>query len=300
MKKVLITGANGFTGRYLVEALEKEGCEVVGLSHAADATDHSTVCDLREPEQVMAAVIDTAPDWVVHLAALSFVGHGNPDEFYGVNVLGTMNLLDALVKLPKKPERVLVASSANIYGTPDVSLVKEDYCPEPVNHYACSKLAMEHMVATRFGDFPIVITRPFNYTGPGQNSRFLIPKIVDHFREKKREIELGNLDVSRDFSDVRDVVSAYLSLLKSDLWSLQVNICTGNAVALRSVLHMMSDIAGYEISVSVNPAFVRANEIPSLAGDPSRLEQVLGEFQRISFKQTLEDMYRTGSNNVGR
>ncbi|MGQ9426877.1 GDP-mannose 4,6-dehydratase [Gilvimarinus sp. F26214L] len=291
MKKVLITGANGFTGRYLVSALEREGCVVVGLGHSVESGDQTIACDLRDAEETRKMVADIAPDWVVHLAALSFVAHGSPEEFYGVNVLGTMNLLDALAQCPKRPSRILVASSANVYGTPSVSRVTEDYCPAPVNHYACSKLAMEHMVATRFSDLPIVITRPFNYTGPGQHSRFLIPKIVGHFRDGKREIELGNLDVSRDFSDVRDVVAAYMGLLQSDVIGQRVNVCSGKPVALRAVLDMMSNIAGYEIDVSVNPAFVRANEIPVLAGDPSRLEKILGPIGRIPFGQTLHDMF---------
>lgn len=298
MKTVLMTGASGFTGHYMVGALQQEGFHVVGLGHGerenGSGADENLACDLTEPAEVNAAVRSANPDFVLHLAALSFVGHGKPQEFYEVNVLGTMNLLDALEQQEKPPEKVIVASSANIYGTPDVGLIGETICPAPVNHYACSKLAMEHMVATRFESLPIIITRPFNYTGPGQHERFLIPKIVNHFAQGRADIELGNLDVSRDFSDVRDVVHAYLRLMTSGLSGDRVNICSGQPVALRSVIDMMSEIAGYEINVRVNPAFVRANEIPVLAGDPHKLESHIGPFERHPFRTTLEDMYRAG------
>lgn len=294
MKRVLVTGASGFTGQYIVTSLRKAGCYVVGMGYGKSGADENIRCDLTKIDEVTAAVASAKPDWCVHLAALAFVGHHSLGEFYEVNVVGTMNLLDALEELEKVPEKVLVASSANIYGAPNVGLITEEVCPAPVNHYACSKLAMEHMVATRFCRMPIVITRPFNYTGPRQNDRFLIPKIVKHFALKEREIELGNLDVSRDFSDVRDVVDAYLRLLLSDLQGVYINICSGRAITLRSVLEMMSKIAGYEIGVSVNPAFVRENEIPVLAGDPSRLEAYVGKIERRSFSSTLEDMYRAG------
>src|SRR5271166_3798160 len=208
MRTVLLTGAGGFTGRYLQKALEGRGYRVVPLQH-----EGPNPCDLTDPATTECAVRDARPDAVLHLAALSFVGHGNPEEFYRVNVLGTLNLLQALAGLKSPPQRVLIASSGNVYGTPDIELLDESVCPAPVNHYANSKLAMEHMVRSNwFNRLPIVITRPFNYTGPGQAKHFLIPKIVWHFRDRAAFNELGNLEISRDFSDVDDVVAAYIAL----------------------------------------------------------------------------------------
>src|SRR5699024_6327789 len=122
--------------------------------------------------------------------------------------------------------------------------------------YACSKLAMEHMVATWFDRLPLILARPFNYTGVGQAEHFLIPKIVSHFRRGEDRLELGNLDVSRDFSDVRDVVRAYLALLACDADSRIVNICSGRPTALRTIVRRMNALVGYEIEIDVNPAFV--------------------------------------------
>ncbi|WP_449369698.1 GDP-mannose 4,6-dehydratase [Thiomonas sp.] len=283
---VLVTGASGFTGRHMADFLQARGHCVAGLA-----------CDLTDPAAVREAVLQAQPDQVVHLAALSFVGHGNAEEFYRVNVLGTLNLLEALAALPRPPQRVLVASSANVYGTPGVEVIDESICPAPVNHYACSKLAMEHMVRT-FGErLPIVLTRPFNYTGVGQDEKFLIPKIVSHFRRRAPFIELGNLDVSRDFSDVRDVVAIYAHLLLeagTEVCGQTFNVCSGQAHSLREVLALTEQLSGHRLEVRVNPAFVRANEVPRLLGSGEKLRRYTGFSPRIPLAQMLEWMLGSG------
>src|ERR1039457_1632053 len=269
MPTVLLTGAAGFTGHYLRKALEIHGYDVVPLQ-----VEGANPCDLTDLAATESAVRDARPDAVIHLAALSFVGHEHPEEFYRVNVFGTLNLLRALAGLERPPRRVLIASSGNVYGTPDIEVLDESVCPAPVNHYANSKLAMEHMVRAHwFSRMPIVITRPFNYTGPGQAKHFLIPKIVKHFRDRAAFIELGNLDVFRDFSDVDDVVAAYMALLESDVRSEIVNICSGQGIALLDVVRVMNQLAGYEIEVRVNPEFVRTNEVPRLVGSNTKLRR---------------------------
>ncbi|MFT0179100.1 NAD-dependent epimerase/dehydratase family protein [Pseudomonas benzopyrenica] len=292
MPTALVTGASGFTGRYLIHALKARDFKVIGLGSGSTDADVTLACDLTDKAAVAAAVAQAQPDWVIHLAALAFVGHADQEAFYRVNLFGTLNLLEALGSLERQPQRVLIASSANIYGTPGIEVIDESVCPAPVNHYACSKLTMEHMVATWYDRLPIVITRPFNYTGPGQDERFLIPKIVGHFARGERVIELGNLDVSRDFSDVRDLVQAYVGLLDSTHRSSPVNVCSGQATALRTVIQMAEQIAGYAIEVRVNPAFVRANEIPVLRGDDARLRGVVGPRDLIPLQQTLSDLFR--------
>ncbi|MGZ5053901.1 MAG: GDP-mannose 4,6-dehydratase [Methylobacter sp.] len=278
--RILITGAKGFTGKHFADVAAKNGHEVIALK-----------ANLNDVVLLNEEVLSVAPDAVVHLAAISFVGHENDEEFYRVNVVGTVNLLKALVQPGLKKARVLVASSANIYGTPDIEVIDESVIPAPVNHYAASKLAMEYMTKTWFDRLPIIITRPFNYTGVGQHENFLIPKIVAHYRRGEKVIELGNLDVSRDFSDVRDVVAAYISLLESDVCSSVVNICSGQAIALREVIQKMNSIAGYEIEVRVNPAFVRANEIPRLCGSNDFLKKIISYSPKYTFDQTLRSMF---------
>ena len=264
----------------MAEALAARGINVVPLD-----------CDITDKEAVKAVVARAAPDWVIHLAALSFVGDADLEAFYRVNVFGTLHVLEALDALKKPPTRVLIASSAHIYGSPRIEWIDEHVMPAPVSHYACSKLVMEHMVNPWFERLPMVITRPFNYTGIGQDERFLIPKIVGHFARKASVIELGNLDISRDFSDVREVVSAYLALLDSTVSGIKVNVCGGRATSLRAIIAQMNDLAGYTIDVRVNPAFVRANEIPVLRGDNHLLRELIGQVPSIPLFQTLTDMF---------
>jgi nucleoside-diphosphate-sugar epimerase len=287
MRTVLLTGGAGFTGQYLRKALEARGYSVASLQ-----VEGPNPCDLTDRAATESAVRDARPDAVIHLAAVSFVGHDNPEEFYRVNVLGTLNLLQALAGLDRPPQRVLLASSGNVYGTPDIEVLDESVCPAPVNHYANSKLAMEHMVrANWFSRMPIVITRPFNYTGPGQAKQFLIPKIVQHFRDRAAFIELGNLDVFRDFSDVDDVVAAYMALLESDVRAEIVNICSGQGIALLDVVRIMNELAGCEIEVRVNPEFVRQNEVPRLVGSNAKLHRLVKLPPSRPFAETLKRMY---------
>lgn len=151
------------------------------------------------------------------------------------------------------------------------------------------------MVATWFDRLPIVITRPFNYTGPGQDPKFLIPKIVNHFVRRASRIDLGNLDVERKFSDVRSVCRNYRLLLESAAAGEIFNVCSGRAYSLRYILDAMAKIAGYEIQVAVNSAFVRENKINHLAGYNKRLHQALGEESYPPIEETLRWMYEAAA-----
>ncbi|MBC7500140.1 MAG: GDP-mannose 4,6-dehydratase, partial [Herminiimonas sp.] len=190
------------------------------------------------------------------------------------------------------PRRVLIASSANIYGNAAGGMLDEATPPQPVNHYAVSKLAMEHMVRTWHDRLPIVMTRPFNYTGVGQSPSFLVPKIVSHFTRREPVIELGNIDIERDFSDVRMVARVYRALLEADCAGQTVNVCSGRAYALRDIVSMMQEIAGYAIEVRVNPAFVRYSDVRTLAGSSAKLNALVGAAAAMPmpFDETLRWM----------
>lgn len=283
----LVTGLTGFTGRHVCAALAAAGYRVVGLK---EPTTGAPV-DLLDREALRRVVAAVAPEAVVHLAAISFVAHDDVDAMYRVNVVGTRNLLEALASQPTRLRIVVLASSANIYGNATPGAIAEDAPAAPANDYAVSKLAMEYVARLWMERLPIVVTRPFNYTGRGQAPQFLIPKIVDHFRRRAATIELGNTVVSRDFSDVRTVADIYRRLVERAPAGEIVNICSGTAYALADVLAMMEDIAGYRIDVRVNPAFVRASEVARLAGDRSRLESLLGPVADIPLVETLRWMY---------
>lgn len=294
-KRALITGLRGFTARYMEAELQAAGYQVFGtVLHANDAENLFAV-DLSDRAGLAAVVEQVKPDVVVHLAAIAFVAHGDAEAIYRVNVMGTRNLLEALAACRHTPQAVLLTSSANIYGNTNVEPITEEVPAAPANDYAVSKLAMEYMARLWCDRLPIIITRPFNYTGVGQAENFLLPKIVAHFRRAQAHIELGNLDVARDFSDVRVVVATYRRLLELAATGKTVgqtfNVCSGIAFSLQEVLAMMNKMAGYEIQVSVNPAFARANEVKRLVGSNERLQKVIGDVSPIPLLETLRWMY---------
>ena len=232
--KVLITGVDGFTGRYLAAELVEAGHDVAGLIHHPLQEPvpgvHLHECDLAESFAVRGVVEKLRPDWVAHLAAISFVAHGDVEAIYRTNVVGTRNLLEALAGQDVRPTSVLLASSANVYGNATEGVLDEKSPVAPANDYAVSKLAMEHVARLYQSRLPITIVRPFNYTGVGQSESFLLPKIINHVRRKMPVIELGNLDVARDFSDVRMVVAYYKRLMEGRWNSGEVfNVCSGQA-----------------------------------------------------------------------
>ena len=277
--KLLVTGAHGFTGQHFAASARACGHDVVALQ-----------ANLGDRDALKAEIASVAPEAVVHLAAISFVGHADASDFYAVNVIGTLNLLDALAALARPPRSVLLASSANVYGNCVHSPIMETQPAAPVNHYAMSKLAMEYMARTSLDRLPLFFVRPFNYTGPGQAESFVIPKLVAHFARRAGAVELGNLDVEREFNDVRFVCESYLRLLEKARPGEVYNVCSGNPVTLKSVLALLGQITGHQLQVKVNPVFVRNNEIHRLCGSPAKLLALLGEIPLPSLLETLGGM----------
>jgi nucleoside-diphosphate-sugar epimerase len=291
-KRALVTGLRGFTGRYMARVLAEAGYRVFGSVMPGEETGPDVFAvDLCDRGAVAAMAEEVQPDVVAHLAGIAFVAHRDAEQIYRVNVLGTRNLLEALAGARHQASAVLLASSANIYGNADVALIDEQVAPAPANDYAVSKLAMEYMARLWMDRLPIIVARPFNYTGIGQSENFLLPKIVAHFRKGARSIELGNLAVARDFSDVRVVVDCYRRLLAAAPAGQAFNVCSGRAHSLASLLDIMADIAGYRIEVRVNPAFVRANDVLTLAGDNARLARAIGPLGQVALPDTLRWMY---------
>ncbi|MBU9291052.1 epimerase [Burkholderia multivorans] len=298
-RRAFVTGLTGFTGRYIAQRLEDAGYEVwgtvaPGASHADDpALARCTLLsvDLLDADAVRAAAADARPDAVVHLAARAHVANDEPSQTYAVNIMGTRNLLAALAGLDRRPSAVLLASSANIYGNAMAGVLDESTPPAPANDYAVSKLAMEYAAKLWTDRLPIVIARPFNYTGVGQSEAYLLPKLVAHYARNAPRISLGNLDVSRDFSDVRDVTAAYLRLLEAAPAGETFNVCSERAYSLKEVLAMLSRIAGYVIDVTVDPRFVRHNEVKHLSGSRDKLRRAIGELPLTPLDETLRWMY---------
>ena len=291
-KRALITGAGGFTGRYVARALKAAGYRVFGTVSPGAACEPDTFnVDLCERAAVAALVDEVRPHVVAHLAAIAFVAHADVGKVYSVNIVGTRNLLEALAGQASRPAAVLLASSANVYGNASAGTIDESVEPAPANDYAVSKLAMEHMARLWSDVLPITLLRPFNYTGVGQDKRYLLPKIVAHFQRGEPQIELGNLAIARDFSDVRMVADCYRHLLAARPAGLVVNICSGHVHSLGEVLAMMAAIAGYRIEVRANPSLVRSHDVLRLVGSNARLCGIIGEIACVPLSDTLRWMY---------
>jgi nucleoside-diphosphate-sugar epimerase len=293
-RRVLVTGAAGFTGRHLTRALAARGCTVHGLvERPGDAVPEGVtpvLADLNDAAGLAAAVAQAAPDQVVHLAAISFPGHADAAAIYRVNLEGTLALLQALAAGGHGAQGVLLPSTATVYAAAATPLT-EDSPVQPGSHYAVSKLAMEHMARLFAAKLPIVLVRPFNYTGPGQREPFLVPKIVRHFAQGAGAIELGNVDVERDFLDVRVVVDAYRRLLAAPASAGGTfNLCSGTGTSIRQVVATLERITGHRIEIRVNPQFVRVGEPKRVVGSSARLRGVIGELATVPLATTLADM----------
>lgn len=296
MARVLVTGIGGFTGGYMASALKARGHAVIGAGRAAHAAaagllDECHELDLEDLGSTRAFVAELRPDRVIHLAGIAFVAHDDPAAIYQANLIGTRNLLQAIADLDHVVDRVLLASSANVYGNVREGVLDEDCPPLPANDYAVSKLAMEHLARIFMPQVPSIIARPFNYTGVGQSPSFLIPKLIGHARGGERKIELGNLDVARDFSDVRTVADCYARLLDCpEAIGGTFNVCSGIPRSLREVVGLIEDISGTRFEISVNPALVRQTEVRSLAGSRARLEAMIGPVQMPPLEDTIRWM----------
>lgn len=291
MKKVLITGIDSFTGVHLSSYLEKSGYDVYGTSLSkSDLKKYK--CDITLKSDIIDVLDKVKPDYLIHLSGISFAAHGNNEDFYKINTIGTTNILDAFLELGQIPQKIILASSATIYGNQGLEVLDESLCPKPANHYGASKYAMECLATGYFDKLPIIITRPFNYTGVGQAEHFLIPKIVKHYKENKQVIELGNLHVSREFNDVEYVCEVYKRLIECDVKSEIVNICSNNGIKLLDIIDIMNKLSGYEIKVDVNPAFVRKDEIKSLTGSTDMLFKIIGKIDNNSIELLLEKMLK--------
>lgn len=296
--RVLVTGVNGFTGSYLVKSLNYHGFEVHGFGRRESSFDTPLIShlgDLLDSVRVCEIVHRVKPEYVVHLAGVSFVAHGDAESIYRANLIGTRHLLEALCSLPSAPNCVLLASSANIYGNSTEGVMLEGTPPDPANDYAVSKLGMEYLSRLYVDRLPIVITRPFNYTGVGQSSSFLLPKIVHHAVARMDTIELGNLEVARDFSDVRMIAEAYARLLREpNAIGSCFNVCTGRAYTLREVLEIVEGLSGHRMEVKVSRNLVRSNEVRVLLGSNLRLKSVVGSLPEYDLKNTLKWMIESG------
>lgn len=277
--RVLVTGSSGFTGKHLMRYLSKYGHEV-----------HALTSNLTDYNALKGEILEVKPEAVIHLAGIAAVGHENIDDFYNINILGTRNLLASLAYSRHQILNVVVSSSAHVYGNKGGGSLSENSKIVPGNDYSVSKYAMELMAGLWKEDLPITITRPFNYTGKGQSNHFIIPKIVEHFRNRKSSISLGNIMLYREFGDVRDVVEIYRRFIEKPPVGETVNLCTSEPTRLRDIIDICSNLTRHEIEVKINQQFVRDNEPEKLIGDDSKLRELIPDLKRKTLTETLSWM----------
>ncbi len=289
-RRILVTGASGFVGKHLLASAAFAGADFFSVQGV----------DIRNRASLESQIKLVKPDYVVHLAAQSFVPQSfeNPAETIEINLLGTLNLLQSLDKTGFSG-RFLYVSSGDVYGAVDDSQlpVSEALNPAPRNPYAVSKVAAEQLCLQwhRSNQLDLVIARPFNHVGPGQSSAFVIPalaaQVVAIARGQKRPvITAGDIDVTRDFTDVRDVVSGYSCLLGSGVSGRTYLLCSGVERSVRGVLEQLLAIKGVEVEIDQDPAKFRPAEQRRMVADNSLAKRETGWLPRIRWDQTLEDI----------
>jgi len=319
--RTLITGVAGFVGRHLAPELAKEEREELNGTDHVDLGDSDADgvlrCHLKSHrpldvvnfEQVRGCILETKPDRIVHLAAQASGSESirRPAETYRVNAIGALNVLEG-ARMEAPGATVLLVGSADIYGSgaPGQKL-REDAPIRPMNAYALSKAAQDslgELYALSYG-LPVIRTRTFSHTGPGQNPRFALAGWADqlariHAGLVAAEIKVGNLEGVRDYGDVRDVVRAYRLLLERGAPGEAYNVCTGHGHIMRRLLDSLCAIAGFKPTIVQDPARVRTKDSDFLVGDPGKLEARTGWRPEIPIEKTLEDLYRDARERVRR
>ena len=301
-RNALVTGAAGFVGQYLTRHLVDGGRRVFGLD-IADGTSGLKRCDLLDFEGLVRVIEECSPDEVYHLAGLTHPKDSleRPKEYYSVNVGGTLNLLEALRHL-RLDARILIVSSAKVYGRvlSEVDLIDETQKPKPETPYASSKYLAEQLARQYYTNYgtQVVIARPFNHTGPGQPTGFVVPDFCKQVAEiqsldpseiEQASIHVGNLSPILDFLDVRDVVSGYSLLLEKGSPGEAYNVSSGIGVSIGELLDLILEVA----QLPVSPAIVSRSPSSSAPpdkylGDNSKIKPVAGWAPRYSLRETVE------------
>lgn len=308
--RVLVTGASGFVGGHLCEHLVAEGDQVVGISssgrwpaelaHLARGVRIERF-DLTEPgdDELARLLARKQPEVIYHLAAQSNPQQSitDPRGTWALNLGGTLNLLEAVKASGLRP-RVILVSSGTCYGDPALEFipVRED-CPlRPNNPYAASKAAADLLgIQHHLGHgTDVIIVRPFNHAGPRQSPRYVLAALASQVAavEAGRQecIEVGNLDVVRDFTDVRDVVRGYRLLALRGSPGAIYNLGTGRGTKIADALEHLRSLSSRPVVVRVDPARVRPVDLPFLVADASKLRHATGWEPGYSIEQTLADM----------
>jgi nucleoside-diphosphate-sugar epimerase len=287
---ILITGAGGFAGKILRKKLAEKYPNTYGLDLSLEGKN-SFSADITDYKSVVSCLKQIKPDFIFHLAAISRVDLKDKRRIYEVNTLGTLNIANACLELESLP-KILFTSSAQVYGNTLKNNIDENTKVNPVNHYGASKAACENILMGFISDvgLPVVISRSFNHTGRGQAPNFIISKFIEAFKKKTQVLDVGNLDVIRDFLDVRDTVNAYISIMNNFHSGEIYNVCSGNGIQLKKIPKELEKLTNHKIQFTVNPDFLRDNEIMEITGSNSKIRKQCFWEPVYSIEDTLKWM----------
>lgn len=288
---LLVTGHKGFVGQYILNMCPNS----TGL-----ILDHKVV-DILDYAIVLQAIKNAQPKNVIHLAAVSFVPYSfeHPKETFQVNVLGTLNILLALRECDFKGSFLFV-SSGDTYGAIEEyePAIKETHLQKPRSPYAASKVSAE-VLCKQFSlteEYRIVIARPFNHIGPGQNTQFAVSSFAHQIaklmnKKAEKTLKVGNLNVVRDFTDVRDIISAYLLLLSEGVSGEVYNVCSGIGTHLSYIVNKLIEFSGVDILVSIDQTRLRTGEQKTAIGNNAKLVDTTQWKTMYSLDQSLNEIF---------
>jgi GDP-4-dehydro-6-deoxy-D-mannose reductase len=299
--RALVTGGNGFVGMHLVRTLRSRGVETLVAGRTPDGAGVDIPLDLADAENVRGVVELARADVVIHLAAQASVPDATraPLETYDVNGLGTARLFEAIRGCGEPFARVVIASSAEVYGPRERSAypLREDVAPRPATPYAASKVAAEAVALASFRTYgiPAVVARAFNAIGPGQDERFVVAAFAAQLARiaggAEPKLRVGNLAAQRDFLDVRDVAEAFAAIVDGGVPGEIYNVCSGRPIAIADVLRQLIEAAHVAVEVREDPERMRPSDVPMSYGDPSKLRDATGWEPRVPLTRSLRDAF---------
>jgi GDP-4-dehydro-6-deoxy-D-mannose reductase len=301
VRRILITGGTGFVGSHLIRFLKSSRVKLIVVSSGGITIREPEVdyyeADIRNPDDVGAVVRAANPSQIYHLAGVSSVSDSwnNPKLTFDVNVVGSYNVFEAAMRLPSPP-RILNVSTSQVYARSDNALAESNPV-SPDNPYAASK-AMAELLSVQYANSAgggIITVRAFNHTGPGQSPSFVLPSFAMQLAEMEAGfippvLKVGNIEVKRDFTDVRDVVVAYCELLDKGKIGEIYNVCSGRAVLLSDLLRELQDNCSVDIKIEVDPARIRPNEASQVVGNPGKIQSLTGWRPRVPLEDTLKEL----------
>lgn len=296
IERVVVTGINGFVGHHLARELADKGIQVIGIGHEKSVSQQlSGVVDDYFSQDLSESWPDTGDvDGVIHLAGLAAVGPSfdDPQKYINTNSSIVTNLCEYHLR-NKSVARILLVSSGAIYDPNQTLPINEDGPVTYNSPYAVSKVLNEHQADYyRHRGLDCVVARPFNHIGPGQSNGFILPDFYDRIiNTNETTISVGNIETKRDYTDVRDIVGAYVLLITApSLQETTYNVCSGKSLSGRDILDKLKKALDRpDIDFKIDNALVRPTDIPEITGDATRLMNELDWAPRIEIDQTIDD-----------